>query len=219
MWNTVSEFRDKTKISVLSDEEISYFLNVGKRDVINHIFIERKNKYTTNGKRIKLDMYGLHLADSFSYDGSVDISDIRVYELNRTNYEETDLTENITVFKPKYGYIEFDAEYPTLGSNELYVEYYLCRFTFEEMYDQLKLLQRLFALRNMLMEKPMAASALMSANWSMNNVSFDSQGGTLNTLYENITIAINKLIFDLQPLDISSRDIVVNDNPFMFRRF
>jgi len=218
MWVTVDEFKQYTNVSSLSNEEIKYFLDIAYKDIIDMIFIRQLRKYTTVKKSFKVELDKLFIVDSFSYDGLIDKNDIKVYELDRTNFTETDRLLNVVDFKPKYGYIEFDIELPTSGK-ELYVEFFLGRYEFAEMYNKIKLLQRLLAIRNMIMEKPMAAAAMMSASWGMNSVTFDSGAAGSNVIYDNITIQINKLISDLQPLNIVPKDLVTTDTPFPFRRF
>lgn len=221
MWVTVELFRERTNISVLENEEIEYFLGLAKKLVAEYCFNRQLHKIQSDGnKQFKITLNNKFLADYISYDGVIDKNDIKVYEVDQTNYVETNLITHVSGFQPKYGFIQFDVDVPSAPDSKIaYIEYYLGRFEWTDMYDKIKLLQILFCLREMLIMKPAAAEAIMSGNVTLNNITFDAGMANKENVYKAMNLQIDRLISELQPMQLYSRGMLKENNPYQFRRF
>lgn len=217
MWLTIKEFRDRTKISVLSDDEIENFLYTARTLVRDYIFQQREVSVNTDGNNsIKLPLHDLHLADYLSYDGTVDKSDIRISERNQRFDLIYELNEHILEFNTETGKVVMDSQYPAKGDDDiLIIEYFLCRFKWENMYNSVKDLQLLMTLRECMTERPVAAQAIMSNNVTIAGFSFGSGSGDLESNRANLDYAVRVKIKELQPLRIQSRGDMEITNPWV----
>ena len=118
-------------------------------------------------------------------------------------------------FNEETGLIVMDSEYPAKNTGIMHVDYYLGRFRWETMYEDVKLLQLFFALRESMTERPIAAQSVMSNNVTIAGFSFGSGSGDLESNRSNLDMAIRVKIKELQPLRIRSRGDMRFTNPYM----
>lgn len=216
MWLTIKEFRDRTKISVLSDDQITNYLMNARNLCRDWIFQHQEKRLNTiNQNTFKIPLYGLYLADYITYDGSITKDDIRVYERNK-DYDITyELNEHILEINESTGLILMDSQYPAKANDMLHVDYYLGRFKWSEMYERVKLLQLFFALRESMTERPIAAQSVMSNNVTIAGFTFGSGSGDLEANRTNLDYAIRVNIKELQPLRFRARGDMVHTNPYL----
>jgi len=69
-----------------------------------------------------------------------------------------------------------------------------------------------------MLNKPLGAGVFMSANWGINGVNINATDG-LDTLNRHLDTLIYRKVKELQPMVILSRDIVIEDNPYVYKRF
>jgi hypothetical protein len=215
MWLTIKEFRDRTKISVLSDDEITRFLGIAKNLCRDWIFQHQTKKMNTYKNYFRVPLYGLELADYLTYDGTITKDDIRIYERDKEYDLQYELNEHVLNFNEETGLIVMDSQYPAKETGVMYVDYYLGRFRWEVMYEDVKLLQLFFALRESMTERPIAAQSVMSNNVTIAGFSFGSGSGDLESNRGNLDMAIKVKIKELQPLRIRSRGDMRFTNPYM----
>jgi hypothetical protein len=216
MWLTIKEFKDRSKISILSDDEVVRFLQIARNLMKEWVFQRQiKTLNTWDKNNFRLPLYDLYLADYLSYDGIITKDDIRVYERHKAFDITYELNEHILEINKETGMVVMDNSFPTVSDNILTVEYFLGRFRWEDMYEDIKLLQTFFTLREMMTERPIAAQAVMSNNVTIAGFSFGSGSGDLESNRNNVDFAIKQKIKELQPLRFRARGDMVHTNPYM----
>jgi len=221
MWLTVDEFKKRSNISIFTNPEIEEYLRLGKEIVQQYVLPMQTRKALNHDNKVILDLHELHLSDYYSYDGEINKSnnwEVHAYERDKDTDEIYELNNHITSIVTKFGRVNFDIDVPTSNSRKLYVDYWLGIEEWDKIYPQIKNLQYMCTIRDILNNKAIGAGVVMASSWSLNGQSQDSTTG-LDALLTNLNTNINRLIKQLQPLIISSRDISHLDNPYLYRRF
>jgi len=227
---SIDDFKKKTCLDneIWTNEDFKEFLDQSKEILSQYIF--EKKIYQANQSKsthnLPLDIY--HISDYLTYDDEINASgsyEVYAYEQDPSTKLTTDITSHVNGATQvpvnevqNQLIVTFDDDYPTQGKY-LYVEYYIAALPWQRMRHQVKQLQMLVALRELMYAKPMAAVGVMADNWSINGVSINAGSDTLNVKYDNINMPINRLIDELMIVSTKPKDLNIFDNPYTYYKY
>jgi len=181
--------------SVIGTDNINLALDMAFDKIRQTLFVKKVYEFTSQDERFKIET---PLAD-YNGDNSIDKNDINIYELDETDYTETDRNLNILSFNPKYGYIIMDALYPT-DNRKLIIESYVSRFENEQMQPYLKRLMVLLASEYLFNTIPISKLQEGISSWSLNGVSVSFDQNSIDTIKEQITKEILEIYNFCKPI-------------------
>lgn len=176
-------------------DNITSALNIAFDKIRQSLFVKKTYEFTTPDDKFKIET---PIAD-YNGDNSIDEDDINIFELDESDYTETDRNAKILTFREKYGYIIMDALYPTYN-RKLIIEGYIARFDNDEMQPYLKRLMILFASEYLFNTIPFNKLQEGISSWNLNGVSVTFDQSSINTIKEEIKKEIIQIYNFCKPI-------------------
>lgn len=190
------DFVSKTGIN-LEISDIEPALVLAANTIKRTLFIKKSYMFSQPSDKFKIDV---PVAD-VTFDGVVDKDDIAVFLHDPYNYvsPDTDLSEKILSFNPKYGYIVLDDVYPTFPKI-LVVESYQARYDVDTMKDYLERLNILIATQQLFNTIPFAKLQEGISSWTLNGVTVAFDLNSMSQIKSGISAEIAAIFKIVQPV-------------------